>query len=141
LKRLIKDMPGTFDLVDIRPPEAFLDYSLPGSTNADLAEVLSSPVYLTGAGLLIIVDRDGSLAMMVAGILSQKTKRPIKALHGGLDAFWEETELKSAVRAVPLAGGGPRLQGAPAPPPLPQSVTPSPSPAAPAAPRKKSAGC
>ena len=97
LNRLLKDMPGTFDLVDIRPPEAFQDYALPGATNAELAEVLSNPAYLTGAGPLIIVDRDGSLAMMVAGILSQKTKRPIKALHGGLDGFWEETELESAV--------------------------------------------
>jgi rhodanese-related sulfurtransferase len=141
LNRLMKDMPGTFDLVDIRPPEAFQDYALPGSTNADLADVLSNVAYLTGAGPLIIVDRDGSLAMMVAGILSQKTKRPIKALHGGLDGFWEETELKSAVRAVPLPGGGPRLQGAPAPSPVPQSATPSPPPAAPATPKKKSAGC
>ena len=96
--------------MDIRPPEAFQDYALPGATNVELAEVLSNPAFLTGAGPLIIVDRDGSLAMMVAGILSQKTKRPIKALHGGLDGFWEETELKSAVRAVPLPGGSPPRQ-------------------------------
>ena len=140
LNRLMKDMPMTFDLVDIRPSEAFQDYALPGSTNVDLAEVLSSPVYLTGAGPLIIVDRDGSLAMMVAGILSQKTKRPIKALHGGLEGFWEETELKSAVRAVPLPGGSPGLQTAPAPAPVGPSAPATP-PAAPSAPRKKSAGC
>jgi len=30
--------------------------------------------------------------MMAAGILSQKTKRPIKALHGGLEAFWEKAK-------------------------------------------------
>jgi len=143
LNRLLKDMPGTFDLVDIRPPEAFRDYSLPGSTNADPADVLSNAAYLTGAGPLIIVDRDGSLAMMIAGILSQKTKRPIKALHGGLDAFWEETELKTAVRAVPLPGTGPKLRGpaAPAPPPVPQPATPAPAPSAPGTPKKKSAGC
>ncbi len=141
LHRLLKDLPGTFDLVDIRPPEAFKDYALPGATHADLAEVLASPAYLTGAGPLIIVDRDGSLAMMVAGILSQKTKRPIKALHGGLEAFWEETELKSAVRAVPLSGGGPKVQTAPGPTPAAPSAAPAPAPAAPAAPKKKSAGC
>jgi hydroxyacylglutathione hydrolase len=141
LIRLMKDMPGTFELVDIRRSEAFQDYSLPGATNADLAEVLSSPVYLTGAGPLIIVDRDGSLAMMVAGILSQKTKRPVKALHGGLDGFWEETELKSAVRAVPLPGGGTKLQTAPAPTPAAQPTAPASPPAAPSAPKKKSAGC
>lgn len=138
LRRLLKDLPGTFDLVDIRPPEAFQDYALPGAINADLGEVLSNAAYLTGAGPLIVVDRDGSLAMMVAGILSQKTKRPIKALHGGLEAFWEETEVKSAVRAVPLPGAGPTLQPAPVPAPaVPSAAPPSP----PAAPRKKSAGC
>jgi hydroxyacylglutathione hydrolase len=141
LSRLLKDMPGTFDLVDIRPPEAFQDYALPGATNANLAEVLANPAYLAGAGPLIIVDRDGSLAMMVAGILSQKTKRPIKALHGGLEDFWAETELKSAVRAVPLPGGGPKLQTAPAPSPTAPQATPGPSPGAPATPKKKSAGC
>ena len=141
LNRLLKDMPGTFDLVDIRPPEAFQDYALPGATNAELAEVLSNPAYLTGAGPLIIVDRDGSLAMMVAGILSQKTKRPIKALHGGLEGFWEETELKSAVRAVPLPGGSPKLQAAPALTPAAPPTTVAPPPSAPSAPKKKSAGC
>jgi len=141
LNRLLKDMPGTFDLVDVRPPEAFQDYALPGATNVELAEVLSNPAFLTGAGPLIIVDRDGSLAMMVAGILSQKTKRPIKALHGGLDGFWEETELKSAVRAVPLPGGSPRLKTTPAPSPPTPSAAPATPPAAPSVPKKKSAGC
>ena len=131
LSRLIKDLPGTFDLVDIRPADAFADYALPSARRADLADVLENPGYLTGAGPLIIVDRDGSLAMMAAGILSQKTKRPIKALHGGLEAFWEETELKGAVRAVPLPAPGSQPKVAPAPA----------RPAAPSPAKKKSAGC
>lgn len=136
LNRLIQDMPGTFDLVDIRPPEAFKDYSLPGSRNADLAEVMANPAYLTGAGPLIVVDRDGSLAMMLAGVLSQKTQRPIKALHGGLEAYWQETELKTAVKAVALpAAGATRSPASPAASPA------SPAPSVPASPKKKSAGC
>jgi rhodanese-related sulfurtransferase/glyoxylase-like metal-dependent hydrolase (beta-lactamase superfamily II) len=131
LSRLIKDLPGTFDLVDIRPADAFADYALPGARNAELADVLDNPGYLVGAGPLIIVDRDGSLAMMAAGILSQRTKRPIKALHGGLEAFWEATELKGAVRAVPLPAPGAQPKAAPTPA----------SPAAPAPAKKKSAGC
>jgi len=131
LSRLIKDLPGTFDLVDIRPAEAFADYALPGARNVELADVLDNPGYLTGAGPLILVDRDGSLAMMAAGILSQKTKRPIKALHGGLEAFWEATELKGAVRAVPLPAPSAQPKAAPAPA----------SPATPAPAKKKSAGC
>ena len=91
LKRLQQDLPGTFQLVDVRTKEQFADYSLPEAENVDLAELLNNPAYLTGAGPLIVVDRDGSLAMMVAGILSQKTERPIKALHGGLSAYWSET--------------------------------------------------
>jgi rhodanese-related sulfurtransferase/glyoxylase-like metal-dependent hydrolase (beta-lactamase superfamily II) len=136
LSRLIKDLPGTFDLVDIRPADAFADYALPGSRRADLADVLEDPGYLTGAGPLIIVDRDGSLAMMAGGILSQKTKRPIKALHGGLEAFWEATELKGAVRSVPLPAPHASPKAAPAAArPVP------PTPAAPAQAKRKSAGC
>ena len=71
----------------------------------DIADLLHNPAWLTGAGALVIVDRDGSLAMMVAGILSQKTERPIKALYGGVEAYWEESELRGAVRPVPLPAG------------------------------------
>lgn len=129
LNRLILDQPGTFDLVDIRPREHFADFSLPGSRNVDIADVMGNPAFLAGAGPLILVDRDGSLAMIVAGILSQKTKRPIKALHGGLQAYWEQAGVK--------------VSGKPAPPSAPPPAA-SPAPAAPApppAPKKKSAGC
>lgn len=141
LGRLIKDLPGTFDLVDIRPVEAFQDYALPGARQAELADVLENPGYLTGAGPLIIVDRDGSLAMMAAGILSQKTKRPIKALHGGLEAFWEESELKGAVRAVPLPSGGARPQAVPGGGSAPRPAAPAPAPSTPTPTKRKSAGC
>ena len=106
LKNLIMDLPGTFELVDIRPPPLYADYSIPGSQNADVAEVMSNPAYLTGAGPLIIVDRDSSLAMAVAGILSHKTQRPIKALYGGGVSYWQESELKNAVKPVDIQGAG-----------------------------------
>jgi rhodanese-related sulfurtransferase/glyoxylase-like metal-dependent hydrolase (beta-lactamase superfamily II) len=141
LGRLIKDLPGTFDLVDIRPAEAFQDYALPGARNAELADVLENPGYLTGAGPLILVDRDGSLAMMAAGILSQKTKRPIKALHGGLESFWEESELKGAVRAVPLPTGSARPQAMPSAGGASRPAAPAAKPAPPTPPKRKSAGC
>lgn len=141
LGRLIKDLPGTFDLVDIRPAEAFQDYALPGSRRAELADVLENPGYLTGAGALIIVDRDGSLSMMVAGILSQKTKRPIKALHGGLESFWEESELKGAVRAVPLPSHGARPQTVPGAGSASRPAAPAAKPSAPTPTKRKSAGC
>jgi rhodanese-related sulfurtransferase len=134
----MKDLPGTFELVDIRPPEQFKDYSLPGSLNVHVADILSNPAWLTGAGPLIIVDRDGSLAMAVGGVLSQKTKRVIKVLYGGLEAFWRESSF-----GAPSGRG----MGPPAGVVLPKQAPASPSPSAPSVPaspgkpKKKSAGC
>jgi glyoxylase-like metal-dependent hydrolase (beta-lactamase superfamily II)/rhodanese-related sulfurtransferase len=139
LKRLMMDLPGTFDLVDVRPPEHFADFSLPGSVNAHVADLLNKPGYLTGAGPLIIADRDGSVAMMVGGVLSQKTERQIKVLYGGVEAYWRETELKPAVSAVPLPGS-PGSSGTTRPPTGAPPQVPSP-PQSPSTPRKKSAGC
>jgi hydroxyacylglutathione hydrolase len=133
LRRLAKDLPGTFDMVDIRPADQFKDYHIPGSRNADIAEVLNNPAYLTGAGPLILVDRDGSLAMQIAGILSQKTQRTIKALYGGLEAFWKDSGWKDASKPV-VAPAQPAVPAAPAQPDTPKAEPPK-------APKKKSAGC
>lgn len=130
LKRMLMDLPGTFDLVDIRPPEHFKDYNLPGSRNVDLSDLIGNPAYLIGPSPLVIVDRDGSLAMAAGGILAQKTNRPIKVLFGGLEAYWNKLETGSAVKAVPL------------PSVAPQTPAPAAAPVqAPATPKKKSAGC
>ncbi len=137
LKRLIKDLPGTFDLVDIRPPQDFADYNVPGSRSVDIADLIGNPAYLAGAGPLIVADRDGSLAMQVAGILSQKTQRTIKALYGGVEAYWQASELAPAVREVPLPAGPGFVPLPPAAPAQPQQ----PKQATPGAPKKKSAGC
>ncbi len=101
LKRTLLDLPGTFDLIDIRPPEAFAAYNIPGAVNVDVADVLQNPTYLKGTGSLILVDRDGSLAMAVGGVLSQKTWRPIKVLHGGMEAYKKELEVKPQAKKSP----------------------------------------
>lgn len=131
LKRLMLDLPGTFELVDIRPAAAFADFHLPQARNVDIADLLYDPSYLSGAGSIIIVDRDGSLAMMVAGVLSQKTQRNIKALYGGLQAYWAESELKpvDSAQQTPAKPGETEK---------PASVTPTPQPKSE---QKKSAGC
>jgi len=139
LKRLMMDLPGTFDLVDIRPAPHFLDYNLPGSKNVDIGDLLNNPAYLAGDAPLIVVDRDGSLAMQVAGILSQKTQRPIRALHGGLVAFWEQTERRRAVKEVPLPP--PARPGTAGPAPHAPAAPPPTTPQAPGVSKKKSAGC
>ncbi len=136
LKRMMMDIPGTFELVDIRPPAQYADFSLPGSVNADISDVMANPAYLNGVVPLIIVDRDGSLAMAAGGVLCQKTSRPIKVLYGGLKAYWNESGLPTAPASVTV------------PPPAaipavkPAAPAPSPSvPAPPQPPKKKSAGC
>jgi len=135
LKRLLMDLPGTFEIVDVRPPAQFADFNLPGSRNADIADVIVNPAYLNGAVPLVILDRDGSLAMAVGGILSQKTTRPIKVLFGGLEAYWNES-------AAPLPSGLPTPAVAPAiKPAMPASAPVAPTPSKPEPPKKKSAGC
>jgi hydroxyacylglutathione hydrolase len=135
LKRLLLDLPGTYDLVDIRPAEQFADYHLPGARNIELADLIATPSFLTGAGPLVIVDRDGSLAMAVGGILSQKTERQVKVLFGGLEAYWRDAEMGGPVKAVPLAPSPSLTPSLPAAAPA-QPMSPAPQP-----PKKKSAGC
>lgn len=135
----VKDRAGTFELVDIRPPKAFADYHIPGSINRDISEVTTNPDYLEGDLPLIIVDRDGSLAMAVGGILASKSKRKIEVLQGGLEAFWRETVLEPAVKAMPMDPGAPpkirpKTRTAPAPAPLAPTAPPQ-------KPKSKSAGC
>ena len=134
LKRLMMDLPGTFEIVDIRPAEMFADYSLPNSRNVDIAELASNPSFLVGATPLIIVDRDGSYAMALGGILSQKTQRPIKVLYEGLESYWMESDF-GGVSMPQLTT--PQIRTAP--------PAQTPSPVAPSGTRpitrKKSAGC
>jgi glyoxylase-like metal-dependent hydrolase (beta-lactamase superfamily II)/rhodanese-related sulfurtransferase len=144
LKRTMLDLPGTFTLVDIRPRAHYEDYNLPESVNVEAADLLENPAYLTGVGPLVIVDRDGSLAMMVAGILSQKTDRPVKALYGGLSAYWDESDLGGlvATSALPASPAASKSRTAPGIRPR-GSASPMPSKSRiPAAkPKKRSAGC
>ena len=133
LKRMLMDIPGTFEIVDVRPPAQYADFSLPGSINADIADVIANPAYVNGAVPLIIVDRDGSLAMAVGGILSQRTQRSIRVLYGGLEAYWNDS-------AAPLPPVAPSPASDPSVKPAAPVKTPS-APAAPETPKKKSAGC
>ena len=103
LKRMLMDLPEMIEIVDLRPPAAYADFNLPGSINASIADVIGKPDYLNGEVPLILVDRDGSLAMAVGGILSQKTRRSIRVLHGGLEAYWND----SAALQPPVAPGPP----------------------------------
>ena len=137
LKRTLMDLPGTLQVVDVRPSAHFADYNLPGSQNAALADVLSNPAYLAGSTPLVVVDRDGSIAMMVAGILSQKTERRVIALHGGLQAYWAESDLGALIAPgmLPASPAATTLH-----PQASSAGKPSPAPA-PKKKKRRSAGC
>ena len=138
LKRMLLDQPGTFEIVDVRPPAPYADFSLPGSINATIADVIANPAYLKGVVPLIIVDRDGSIAMAVGGILSQKTQRSIRVLYGGLEAYWSDSA--SLLPPVAPASVQPAKPTASVPANAKQAA-PTSAPAGSAAPTKKSAGC
>ena len=89
LNRLIKDRPGFIEIIDIRPAEHFNDYSIKGSKNVELKQLLSKGIS-GGNKTLIIVDRDGTLAFIAAGMLANKLDRKIKALEGGVENYWRE---------------------------------------------------
>ncbi len=100
LSRLIKDQPDFIEIVDIRPAEQFADYNIPSSRNIELKDLLRK-----GAGsqkkLLILVDRDGTMSMIAAGILSTKLQRRIKVLEGGVEKYWRKTfNTKASVKPV-----------------------------------------
>lgn len=90
LNRLIKDQPTFIEMIDIRPAGQFADYHIPGSGNIELTELLRQG---TGSGekILVLVDRDGTMSMIAAGVLSAKSKRRIKVLEGGLEKYWRKT--------------------------------------------------
>lgn len=140
LRRQLQDLPGSFELVDLRPAALFADYSLPGARNVDPGALLADPAVLAAKLPLILVDRDGTLAMAVAGMLMPKTERQVSVLYGGLTSYWKEG-LSSPAAAVPALQPG---AAAPAAPPLAAPSAPQ-APVAPQAPpapaRRKSAGC
>lgn len=154
--QLLAKPPAGLEIVDIRPPAEFSDYALPGSLNLDAATVLADESLLTGTGPLLVVDKDGSRAFAVAGVLAQRASRPVLALTGGLSAWWAAMELGAVVKETPLPGVPAQAPGTlpakstgpakPAPGAAPVPGTPdAPSPAAPSpapqTPASKGAGC
>ncbi|WP_243362225.1 rhodanese-like domain-containing protein [Fundidesulfovibrio terrae] len=157
--QLLAKPPAGFEIVDIRPQAEFADYALPGSLNLDAAAVLADESFFTGAGPLLIVDKDGTRAFALAGALAQKTSRPLLVLRGGLAAWWAEREMGAVVKETPLTGApspapapgkapaspgapsAPGSSGSPAPGTPAAPATPGAPAPAPQPPASKSAGC
>ena len=90
LARRITDLPGSIEVVDIRPAWQFAEYHIPGAVNAPVHDVMNNPAYLVGQRPLVIVCRDGSLSAAVGGALVQKSPRPIRFLSGGVSRYYDE---------------------------------------------------
>lgn len=88
----LKAQPESIEPIDIRPPEENSQYNPLKLKPVDLNDLLGSDSWLSGEVPLLIIDRDGSLALMVAGILACKTSRSIMVLQGGIEEIWKETE-------------------------------------------------
>jgi len=141
LARRVSDLPGSFDIVDVRPAWQFAEYHIPGSVNMPPEQAMNNAGLVTDSRPLVMVCRDGLVSAAIAGQLVQKGQRPIRVLAGGVARYYDEiarptgiastpTPMKTAPAAAPVA--------APAKTPAPGPTAPAP---APAAPKKKSAGC
>lgn len=134
LLRKLKDLPGSLEVIDVRPAEQVNAYNPLNATAVEFAELIESQAWLSGEVPLVVVDRDGSMALMAAAIISRKTRRPLKVLRGGIEALWRESEagfIKDRMLQPDAA-----IEKAPGTAPVqPQPI----QPAKPA--KKKSAGC
>jgi rhodanese-related sulfurtransferase len=141
LAQRLMDLPGTINVVDIRPAWQFAEYHVSDSVNVPVEQVMNSPVYLNDKRPLVLVCRDGSLSAAVAGALVQKTARPIRFLAGGARRYHDEIMRPAGIQseAMPLP---PRESASPPRNTLhaPASPAHTPVPSAPK-PTRKSAGC
>ena len=145
LAKRLMDLPGTLDVVDIRPAWQFAEYHIPGSVNVALQDLLSNPAYLSDKRPMVIVCRDGSISAAVGGGLVQKTPRPIRFLSGGILRYYDEIMRPKGIVSKGMPSVAPSTPKAPSfqPKPLPLDLKKSPKPLTPDRPsvKRKSAGC
>jgi len=144
LAQQLMDLPGSFELVDVRPTWQFDEYHVPGTVNATPAEVLGNPKYLVGKQPLVPLCRDGALSAAIGGALSPKTERAIRYLDGGVQTYWErlmkpagiasETQPIRAPATPAEVHSAPPAASAPTPPSVPAPSAPQPK-------KRASAGC
>lgn len=92
LFQLLRKTDDSFEVIDIRSADEFADYCVSGAVQVSPEELLNAEKWKTGAKTIIIIDRDGFAAFAVAGALASRTSRPVKAVVGGMKAFWRASE-------------------------------------------------
>jgi rhodanese-related sulfurtransferase/glyoxylase-like metal-dependent hydrolase (beta-lactamase superfamily II) len=143
LARRVSDLPGSFDIVDVRPAWQFAEYHIAGSVNMPPERAMSNPALVADTRPLVLVCRDGLISAAIAGQLVQKGQRPIRVLAGGVARYHDEIERPAGIASSPTPMKAPAAaapSATPAPAREPSAPAPIPAPA-PAAPKKKSAGC
>jgi rhodanese-related sulfurtransferase len=142
LAQRLHDLPGSLEIVDIRPRWQFEEYHIPGSTQAAVSDVLHNPAFLMGKSPLVVVCRDGSLSAAVAGAIFSKSERPIRYLVGGVSVYWDEIMVPAG---IVTESGMDSVQAVPSAPPIQEPQVPLEKKKAPAPlrPKKKraNAGC
>ncbi len=137
LAQRLMDLPGSMQIVDIRPAWQFEEYHIDGAANATPSDVLNSTAYLVGKAPLVIVCRDGSLSAAVGGTICPKTDRSIRYVSGGMVRYWEELMRPEGVISDRAA---PTIQPRAGTPKTPSGMTPAPQPSKPVK-KRVSAGC
>jgi len=144
LAQQLADLPGSLQVVDIRPAAQFAEYHIEGSANVPVEVLLSDPSYLAEKRPLVIVCRDGSISAAVGGALVQKGPRPVRVLSGGVLRYWDEIMrpkgLVSDSDRGPVGAPAATPTLAPAVPAAPPPPASAPA-AVPAVPAKRRAGC
>jgi rhodanese-related sulfurtransferase len=140
------DLPGSIEVVDIRPAWQYEEFHIPGAVHAAVQDILTNPAYRADKRPLIIVCRDGSLSAAVGGALVDKSPRPIRFLSGGVTRYYDEIMRPAGILSDKMTGVAPALPQTPARAPkvMPERAPATPAPAPPPAKpqkKKKSAGC
>ncbi len=139
IARALMDQPALYRVIDLRPAWQFDEYHITGAINVSPQGVEAFVRSLPVGVRPILVDRDGTIAFAVAGVLQARlddASRSIRAMVGGTAAYFREVELgeevlRGSAPSAPASGSSSDLRAAPAPtatPPKPQ-------------PKRRSAGC
>lgn len=89
LLNTMRDLPNTIELVDIRNGKDFAEFAIPNSKNVEVSELINEKNWRIGEVPLVIIDRDGTIAMAIGAILIRESTRPVKVLRGGINSYWE----------------------------------------------------
>ncbi|MCB9883747.1 MAG: MBL fold metallo-hydrolase [Planctomycetes bacterium] len=131
LARVLLDQPGSYAVIDVRPVWQFDEYHVPGAVRVEPGAVRGYVTSLPVGVRPVLVDRDGTMAFAIAGIVFTQmgaAARDVRVLSGGTQRFHLEIELGRSMGASVM------------PPPIgiPTPAIPTPGKVVP---NKRSAGC